>query len=672
MRRRYYATNAKVLPFIAPYDTDGSKTQYCDEDGIFKLENLKYADNDCDTDLLKTFNRYKTSESSYILGFTPNVALTTSLPINTNSFIIGYTTNKGENIIEKYNKDDIAESIKVGNNILKRYTFPENTINRWIIGNSKNLITLRVGYDTGNNNNNVLCKCIFTTTEYINAHYNKTLKYVYITDNFKGFNSSDSFNQTTSLSGCIYIHNFFTQFAYINNLGLNINTNKGLTKVIIDTDKKYYIPCYSIENVELKPNATTYEYKGNILIHKDNDTISAIYCRRTNNDISEEVNKTLKECTNIGPFSFCYTTISDITIPKQVITIQRDCFAYSQIQKCKILGGSDKFTSAGYPLNLHSTFNYSKIKEVYFGKNIKQIYYAFYNCACDLYYIDTFDDYLNTTFIQHYASCPFWNGQLYIKNDNDEYDVITEVDTTNHNGTLSAFLFYNLSSITKVIIGENVTSIGTECFKVYSSNGYNRSNITECEIRSNAKYIYGHFNKNCVFTLGNNIIDYTLNDGVLIYKNTNLVKVSSDYKVNEDYTIPNDITIIEEGCFNGTTIAVLNTNKVNTLSKYCLHNYGKVIIGEGVTQIPSMCIYTNNDIELPSTITRLIYYCINSSKNVILKATKRPTPNYATFNYCPNSTWYVPDESYDLYIKNPYKTNSGYQIKIKKISEYPN
>ena len=149
------------------------------------------------------------------------------------------------------------------------------------------------------------------------------------------------------------------------------------------------------------------------------------------------------------------------------------------------VNGNELVTEANIntSINAFAFFGYDKLTSVTLGDQVTSIGYgAFYNCnnLTDVYYTGDINDWVSIRFNiyndwgsynDNYNSNPLSNGANLYVNGNE---LVTEanIDTAT---SISALAFYRCTSITSVIIGEQVTSIGERAF-------YNCNKLTSVTI----------------------------------------------------------------------------------------------------------------------------------------------------------------------------------------------
>lgn len=336
MRRRYYAANVKALPFIAPYDTDNSKAQYCDEDGIALPKYISQFDEKCDIDIVSVFNKYKGSDGAYILGVSPSGDTEKKLnlpnPLNVIGYKIGYTLNGVDNIIN-IDKENT-------------YTIPKNATKIWIIVLGKNITEAwTINYNITTTSNSGSFYWVFTgkCNIYVNNIFRQTggtsnwivdtsIKYIYVSDIDIKFSNGllKNFYPCKALAdgNAFYIRKNIFLLQY--NHSYNLNNIGTFSKVIIENDNpsNYQIAKYGIfSDVEIKDNAKEkWEIIDNILYYNSDESNKiAVRLLNTTDNFGGEV-KFNKSTSVIGQYCFVKTGIKEITIPAYCRTIDTGAF----------------------------------------------------------------------------------------------------------------------------------------------------------------------------------------------------------------------------------------------------------------------------------------------------------------------------------------------------------
>ena len=314
----------------------------------------------------------------------------------------------------------------------------------------------------------------------------------------------------------------------------------------------------------------------------------------------------------------------------------------------------------------YTFYSFENIKNVYINPSLTEILrYVFLDSTEieNVYYNGTLEEWCNVYFHNGYSNPMIYAENLYLKNGNDNYEIITELVIPNTITEIKDFAFYNLKNINEVIFEEpcQVNRIGWSAFNGCEQLEYIDIPQTVTNIDSYAfaycpllKDIFIH---NSVTTLGSCVFygQYTdvYTDLTSIPKNWDSwwdkvgempdwalapsdvfprVEVTYGVKFFKDgdfkFTVKNNIATIVEYCGDNNEITIpqyLSDGKqeypVKTLKENLFlnnENLNKVIISEGITTIESGVFYkcTNlTEIVIPKTIKnieeRSFYDCEN-------------------------------------------------------------
>ena len=258
-------------------------------------------------------------------------------------------------------------------------------------------------------------------------------------------------------------------------------------------------------------------------------------------------------------------------------------------------------------------YNCSLLTSVVIGENVTSIgSYAFSGCSSleKVNYLGTIDKWVEIEFGGGVSNPTYWADDLYI---NDQ--LVTEVKLTTAT-KISKDVFYNCKSITKVTIGDNVTSIGEYAFCSCSS-------LTNVIIGDNVTSIGSYAFRGC-----SSLTSVMINNGVTSIGNNSFEGCDSLTGIE----IPDSVTSIGKdaflGCFSikynikdnvnylgnsnnkylvaismidktATTLTIANSCKFihSSAFKGCI-SLKSVTIGENVTSIG----------------IEAFYYCVNLTK----------------------------------------------------------
>ena len=217
-----------------------------------------------------------------------------------------------------------------------------------------------------------------------------------------------------------------------------------------------------------------------------------------------------------------------------------------------------------------------------------------------------------------------------------------------------------IEKITKVVVSEDVTSIGDFAF-----NGL--TDVSEYDIGANVIAINQWALETSaakVFNLDGNANFKTDDDGVLFNKEgTTLIAYPGGADVRDEYTVPSDVTAISDGAFVGCPIKKLtignnvteelpswsfNGGVLEELDVNCPFGSGtfgqittlkKVTLGDSITEIPNMAFLNCTGLQtvsIPSGLTKIgtqAFFGCSSLQNVTLHESLKEI-GYQAFRDC--------------------------------------
>ena len=306
--------------------------------------------------------------------------------------------------------------------------------------------------------------------------------------------------------------------------------------------------------------------------------IRNIYMKDSKNEYYEvteiEIPNTI---TKIGDYQFSgFENITDVTIPNCVTSIGED--AFYECSSLESITVPDGITSIGY-----GAFSYCSSLE-------------------NVYYKGTLEDWCSIKFNGSFSNPMYYAEHFYMKDSNNEYYEVTEIEIHNTVTSIGSYQFYSCDNITSIVIPSSVTSIGTNAFYYCSSleNVYYNGTIEEwCQIEfsdsfSNPMYYAEHFYMkdsnneyyevteieihNTVTSIGSyqfsgfNYITKVIIPASVINIGSNAFHWCSSLTNIE---IPNSVTSIDEYAFNGCS-SLENVYYAGTIEDWCNIRFGNV------------------------------------------------------------------------------------------------
>ena len=250
---------------------------------------------------------------------------------------------------------------------------------------------------------------------------------------------------------------------------------------------------------------------------------------------------------NIGNYAFYNNNkLTELTVPARVVSAGE--YAFSGARNLKTL----TFENRSLPLTLGM--------------------YAFYDNALTGIYVLTAEDWLLITFANAYSN-PLYTGSavLYVNN-----EPISAVDVPYGITAISAYAFYNCSTLTSIIFSNTVTSVGNNAF-------YNCVSLTDVEMTESVATVDANVFAQCASLKNVTIPTDSFTQFVRLFGTTgftgaqevkdpsntkfyvpktlksikliggNVISVNKFYKFSmlEEITIPAGITAIEDNAFVG-------------------------------------------------------------------------------------------------------------------------
>ncbi len=400
--------------------------------------------------------------------------------------------------------------------------------------------------------------------------------------------------------------------------------NDNVTTVNIDANCKIIGPhaitnCNNLNKIEIPDSVITIENNAfeycenlkNIYIGKSVTYISDSAFHKTENLIYNiKENETIKY---LGNEEFPYLYLAGTTRNKVIGTIDENCkfigtkaFAGVYFDNGKIcipdsligICGMAFQNSNLLTIELSENVKYISWRAFYNCENLKGITIsnsvtnvgveAFYNCysLTRVDYTGSIDDWVQIEFDGYYSNPNGYNSNplnyannLYI---ND--DLVTEANITTAT-KINSYAFYMYDSLTSVVIGDNVQSIGEGAFR-------NCSSLTSVVIRDNVQSIGEEAFEGC-----SSLTNITIPNSV-----TSIGNYAFEYcRSLTSVTIPDSVSSIGDGAFW----------KCSSLTS--------IVIGDSVTSIDSITFAdcsSLTSIVIPNSVTSIDYGAFYNCRNL--------------------------------------------------------
>jgi len=476
---------------------------------------------------------------------------------------------------------------------------------------------------TGSDERPVLPATINGST-YKCQYMDSTLKHIELSSDFTRINSG-MFKECHNLKSII-IPNTVTS---INNEAFYNCTS--LTNITIPSSVRYigsraFENCTSLENVYYEGtiedwcNITFNYYYSNPMWYA-----SHFYIRNTNNEWEEvseiEIPSTI---TSIGDYQFySFENVKNITIPSSVRYIGsrafENCTSLENVYYegtiedwCNITFSSSDSNPMWYASHfyiINSNNEWEEVTEIeipstitsigdyqFIGfENVTNVIFeeggnltsiggsAFSGCTSleNVYYEGTIEDWCNISFESYYSNPMYYASHFYIRNTNNEWEEVTEIEIPSTLTSIGDYQFYGFENVTNVIFeeGSKLTSIGGSAFSGCTS-------LTNITIPSSVTSIGDGAFYNC-----------TAITNIIFEEGSQLTSIGQQAFQNckslTNITIPSSVTSIGSSAFRNCT------------------SLTNITIPSSVTSIESSTFYnckSLTNITLPSSVTSIKEY----------------------------------------------------------------
>ena len=298
----------------------------------------------------------------------------------------------------------------------------------------------------------------------------------------------------------------------------------------------------------------------------------------------------------------------------------------------------------------YAFYGIGSITKVILGEGVTRIGdHAFFDCSglTEIYYQGTMDQWLNMVFGDYWISSSNNNTNLYINNE--------LVDEITINADIPSCAFYSIDSITKVTLGEGVTSIGDDAFSYCT-------NLTEITLPSSLTSIGSNAFSGCsalqsieipasVTSIGSNAFSgCSALQSIEIPASVTSIGSNAfrDCSNLTEIILPASLTSIDYSAFDGCyALALVINNSVSlTITKGGTDNgyvgyYAKEVVNNGATAQGRIEIIDNVQYYINDTTNEFIALAPAISRNAINSislADGTKEINQYAFNNCSNLT----------------------------------
>ena len=277
-------------------------------------------------------------------------------------------------------------------------------------------------------------------------------------------------------------------------------------------------------------------------------------------------------------------------------------------------------------INANAFKGCSNLKNLEISKSVKNIDEdAFYGCENldNVYYDGTIEDWCNITFYDDDSNPMFYANHFYIKNNNNEYEEVTEIVIPNIVTKIGNYQFCGFSNVTNIKIQDGVKCIDEFAFAFCTS-------LKNIGISSTITFIDTLALYECTsltsINVDSNNKNYVSINGDL-YSNRHNEKILIQYAIGKSDTlfeIPSNVTYIGNSAFAGcTNLKIIEIpNSVTSISYYafagCI-NLKSIEIPNSVTSIECYAFKgctSLTSIEIPSSVTRIGKYVFGNYSGV--------------------------------------------------------
>lgn len=311
-------------------------------------------------------------------------------------------------------------------------------------------------------------------------------------------------------------------------------------------------------------------------------------------------NKTMKKLTlgdnvtDFGMIFFGNQNLTDVTLGKGIKTISERAFsACTKLENVTISDGTES-------IDKYAFFGCSALKSVTIAGSVKSIgEWAFENCSkLEAVYITDVAGWCSIAFNGVKSNPLYYAKNLYISG-----ELATEIEIPAEVTAIGKYAFYNCENLAKLMLHDNITSMGDSCIAGCTSLQYNEYD--------NALYLGGENNPYLVLIKAKNHeiesceINTATNE-IYSYAFSECIALS-------EIVIPDSVTKVGESAFAGCkTLSTVSLGKgINAIGNYAFSACGaltKIVIPENVTSISS-CAFLDcvslSDVTLGENVTTI-------------------------------------------------------------------
>ena len=299
-------------------------------------------------------------------------------------------------------------------------------------------------------------------------------------------------------------------------------------------------------------------------------------------------------------------------------------------------------------INANAFKGCSNLKNLEISKSVKNIDEdAFYGCENldNVYYDGTIEDWCNITFYDDDSNPMFYANHFYIKNNNNEYEEVTEIVIPNIVTKIGNYQFCGFSNVTNIKIQDGVKCIDEFAFAFCTS-------LKNIGISSTITFIDTLALYECTsltsINVDSNNKNYVSINGDL-YSNRHNEKILIQYAIGKPDTsfyIPNSVTSICNNAFESCTSLInieipSSVTSIGNFAFYGCSGLTSIVIPNSVTSIGGFAFHgctSLASIEIPSSVASIGYYLFSSGYDLTIYCEAKSKPktwedNWNSGNY---------------------------------------
>lgn len=358
-----------------------------------------------------------------------------------------------------------------------------------------------------------------------------------------------------------------------------------------------------------------------------------------------------------------YEEVTEVVLPSSVSKVGANLFRnFSKLKKVVIPEGVET-------INVRAFEKCTKLCDLFLPASLRECNsFAFINCNIqNIYYDGTISDWCNILMADRDANPTRTYTNFYIKDESNNYKLLTELVIPDNITTINDYCFRNFSSISSITIPSSIKNIPcaafAECAGLVNLKIENGVTIIEqgafedCGVLSNIwlpnsiTYIDLHAFSSC-FSVENLYYDGTIEDWINITfegvdsnpmcngKNIYMKNSQNEYEIVTELVIPDNISVIPKYHFmhfNSIEKLVIpsTVKKIETSAfEYC-KNLKEIIIEDGLTSIEDYAFLgcECEKIYIPLSVTAIGTEVFWNYGNIYCEAKSKPNGWSSNWSY---------------------------------------